>query len=109
MCAAPGSKTAQLIEMIHTEEGNSLPGTEMKFKIFINKWCKFHLSLFFTEGFVIANDLDNNRCYMLVHQSKRLNSPIVLITNHDATILPNFTTTKPDGTKELLKSVNYKK
>lgn len=80
MCAAPGSKTAQLIEMIHTEEGNSLP-----------------------EGFVIANDLDNNRCYMLVHQSKRLNSPIVLITNHDATILPNFTTTKPDGTKELLK------
>lgn len=37
MCAAPGSKTAQLIEMIHTEEVNSLPGTEMKFKIFINK------------------------------------------------------------------------
>lgn len=36
MCAAPGSKTAQLIELIHTEEGNSLPGIEMKFKIFIN-------------------------------------------------------------------------
>lgn len=61
----------------------------------------------FTEGFVIANDLDNNRCYMLVHQAKRLNSPIILITNHDASVLPNFTITKPDGTKERLKSVKY--
>lgn len=34
MCAAPGSKTAQLIEMIHTEEGNSLPGIKkLKFEI----------------------------------------------------------------------------
>ncbi|XP_076765799.1 tRNA (cytosine(34)-C(5))-methyltransferase Nsun2 [Xylocopa sonorina] len=80
MCAAPGSKTAQLIEMIHSEEGNAHP-----------------------EGFVIANDLDNNRCYMLVHQAKRLNSPSILITNHDASVLPNFTTTKPDNTKEELK------
>ncbi|XP_076672573.1 tRNA (cytosine(34)-C(5))-methyltransferase Nsun2 isoform X1 [Andrena cerasifolii] len=80
MCAAPGSKTAQLIEMIHSEEGGMLP-----------------------EGFVIANDLDNNRCYMLVHQAKRLNSPIILITNHDASLLPNFITTKSDGTKGKLK------
>ncbi|CAK9794990.1 tRNA (cytosine(34)-C(5))-methyltransferase [Anthophora quadrimaculata] len=80
MCAAPGSKTVQLIEMLHSEEGSTLP-----------------------EGFVIANDLDNNRCYMLVHQAKRLNSPIILITNHDASVLPNFTVTKPDGTKEDLK------
>lgn len=82
MCAAPGSKTAQLIEMIHSEEGGPLP-----------------------EGFVVANDLENNRCYMLVHQAKRLNSPVVLITNHDASTLPFFTTTKPDGTKEDLKLV----
>lgn len=26
MCAAPGSKTAQLIEMIHCEETSALPG-----------------------------------------------------------------------------------
>ncbi|XP_043509554.1 tRNA (cytosine(34)-C(5))-methyltransferase [Frieseomelitta varia] len=80
MCAAPGSKTTQLIEMIHSDEESAFP-----------------------EGFVIANDLDNNRCYMLVHQAKRLNSPIILITNHDASVLPNFTITKPDGTKERLK------
>lgn len=80
MCAAPGSKTAQLIEMIHADEGNIPP-----------------------EGFVIANDLDNNRCYMLVHQAKRLNSPNILITNHDSSIMPNFIITNPDGTKDTLK------
>ncbi|XP_020284840.1 tRNA (cytosine(34)-C(5))-methyltransferase isoform X1 [Pseudomyrmex gracilis] len=80
MCAAPGSKTAQLIEMIHADEGNVFP-----------------------EGFVIANDLDNNRCYMLVHQAKRLNSPNILITNHDSSVMPNFIFTKSDGTKDTLK------
>ncbi|XP_076173913.1 tRNA (cytosine(34)-C(5))-methyltransferase Nsun2 [Ptiloglossa arizonensis] len=80
MCAAPGSKTAQLIEMVHSEEGCARP-----------------------EGFVIANELDHNRCYMLVHQAKRLNSPVILITNHDASELPNLMFTKPDGTKESLR------
>ncbi|XP_033226206.1 tRNA (cytosine(34)-C(5))-methyltransferase [Belonocnema kinseyi] len=80
MCAAPGSKTAQLIEMIHADEKETLP-----------------------EGFVIANDLDNNRCYMLVHQAKRLNSPNILITNHDSSVMPNFTITNPDGSKGTLK------
>ncbi|XP_071567263.1 tRNA (cytosine(34)-C(5))-methyltransferase isoform X1 [Temnothorax nylanderi] len=80
MCAAPGSKTAQLIEMIHADEGNDPP-----------------------EGFVIANDVDNNRCYMLVHQAKRLNSPNILITNHDSSVMPNFMITKPDGAKDILK------
>ncbi|XP_076655857.1 tRNA (cytosine(34)-C(5))-methyltransferase Nsun2 [Halictus rubicundus] len=80
MCAAPGSKTAQLIEMLHPDEGSGLP-----------------------EGFVIANDLDNNRCYMLVHQAKRLNSPVILITNHDASMLPNLMFTQPDGTQGELK------
>ncbi|XP_012136901.1 tRNA (cytosine(34)-C(5))-methyltransferase Nsun2 [Megachile rotundata] len=80
MCAAPGSKTAQLIEMIHSENESTLPG-----------------------GFVIANDLDNNRCYMLVHQAKRLNSPSILITNYDASVLPRFTIDKTDGSKQTLK------
>ena len=48
MCAAPGSKTAQIIEALHSEEG-SIP-----------------------SGLVVANDSDNSRCYMLVHQAKRL-------------------------------------
>jgi len=72
MCAAPGSKTAQLIEALHQEE-DTLP-----------------------TGFVVANDADNSRCYMLTHQAKRLQSPCVLITNHDASIMPNLLVNK-DG------------
>lgn len=66
MCAAPGSKTAQLIEFLHAGEG--IP-----------------------SGFIVANDIDNNRCYMLVHQAKRLNSPCFVVINHDSSELPNFT------------------
>lgn len=79
MCAAPGSKTAQLIELLHAEDGR------------------------FPTGFVIANDIDNNRCYMLVHQAKRFNSPCVVVTNHDAAVMPNFTVTGRDGTPTMLK------
>lgn len=67
MCAAPGSKTAQLIEALHADENIPIP-----------------------PGFVVANDVDNNRCYMLVHQAKRLNSPCFIVTNHDSSVLPQF-------------------
>jgi len=77
MCAAPGSKTTQLIEMLHAEEGQ-VP-----------------------EGFVIANDSNNKRCYMLVHQLKRLQSPTTIITNHDATIMPSFRISSPEGEKTM--------
>ncbi|CAI7989852.1 RNA cytosine C(5)-methyltransferase NSUN2 [Geodia barretti] len=68
MCAAPGSKTAQLIEMIHANDERTpspLP-----------------------SGVVVANDADNKRCYMLVHQAKRLKSPCFMVTNHDASVFP---------------------
>ncbi|KPJ19129.1 tRNA (cytosine(34)-C(5))-methyltransferase [Papilio machaon] len=80
MCAAPGSKTAQLIEFLHADE-DKVP-----------------------SGFVMANDVDNSRCYMLVHQAKRLNSPCILITNHDSALMPALVTTDnkdPTKTKPL--------
>lgn len=67
MCAAPGSKTAQLIEALHADETKPVP-----------------------TGFVVANDVDNNRCYMLVHQAKRLNSPCFVVTNHDSSVMPQM-------------------
>ncbi|XP_055298794.1 tRNA (cytosine(34)-C(5))-methyltransferase [Sitodiplosis mosellana] len=70
MCAAPGSKTAQLIEALHADE--AIP-----------------------SGFVVANDVDNNRCYMLVHQAKRLNSPCFVVVNQDSSCMPAFRT--PEG------------
>nr|XP_038030338.1 RNA cytosine C(5)-methyltransferase NSUN2 [Anas platyrhynchos] len=78
MCAAPGSKTAQLIEMLHADMNDPFP-----------------------KGFVIANDVDNKRCYLLVHQAKRLNSPCIMVVNHDASSIPNLQI-DVDGKKEIL-------
>ncbi|QSL66499.1 hypothetical protein MERGE_000879 [Pneumocystis wakefieldiae] len=71
LCAAPGSKTAQLLEAIH--------------KFSTTDTCEIY-----PKGFLIANDVDSKRAYMLVHQIKRFNSPCMIVTNHDASKLPNF-------------------
>lgn len=63
MCAAPGSKTVQLLEMLHR---GPEPAT----------------------GYVIANDADFKRCNLLTHQTKRLCSPSIVITNHDGQAFP---------------------
>lgn len=82
MCAAPGSKTAQLLELLHAEE-SKLP-----------------------TGYVIANDVDNKRCYMLVHQAKRLNSACIAVINHDSAVLPNMSATQDDGTIGQVNVIN---
>jgi 16S rRNA C967 or C1407 C5-methylase (RsmB/RsmF family) len=70
MCAAPGSKTAQMIETLQNS-GRSRDNN---------------------IGVVVANDVDNSRCYTLTHQLKRLSSSnstqSVIITNHDASVFP---------------------
>ncbi|KAK9365788.1 S-adenosyl-L-methionine-dependent methyltransferase [Lipomyces kononenkoae] len=64
LCAAPGSKTAQLIEAVH-----AVPEP---------------------TGIVVANDSDHKRSHMLIHQVKRLNSPNLVVTNHDAQLFPRI-------------------
>lgn len=66
MCAAPGSKTIQILEYLHQD------GIKMN------------------KGFVLANDTDMKRAFMLTHQARRLNSPSLLIVNNDARFLPNL-------------------
>ncbi|KAK6729573.1 hypothetical protein RB195_006551 [Necator americanus] len=64
MCAAPGSKTAQLIEMMH-ETTNS------------------------PSGMLIANDVDKKRCYMLIHQTlKRFHTACCAVICEDAARMP---------------------
>jgi hypothetical protein len=48
-------------------------------------------------GVVIANDSDNARCYMLVHQAKRLQSPcmLVLMSFNIFSLSKMFLTNKP--------------
>lgn len=71
MCAAPGSKTAQLVESLHTFPNSNDETLQ-------------------PTGFVMANDSDYRRAYMLVHQIKRLNSSNVVVVNHDAQMFPKM-------------------
>ncbi|KAE9043249.1 tRNA (cytosine(34)-C(5))-methyltransferase [Phytophthora rubi] len=67
MCAAPGSKTSQLLESLHSHEFETGKTP---------------------TGVVVANDVDLKRAYMLVHQSKRISSPALLVTCHEAQNIP---------------------
>uniref|UniRef100_A0A4W4GKQ4 tRNA (cytosine(34)-C(5))-methyltransferase n=1 Tax=Electrophorus electricus TaxID=8005 RepID=A0A4W4GKQ4_ELEEL len=86
MCAAPGRKTKSLSPSLH----------------FIPFLLLSHMhSFLLSHGFVIANDVDNKRCYLLVHQAKRLNSPCIMVVNHDASCIPRLQL-EHDGKKEVL-------
>ncbi|XP_050205626.1 uncharacterized protein LOC126655466 [Mercurialis annua] len=66
MCAAPGSKTFQLLEIIYqSTKSKSLP-----------------------DGMVVANDLDVQRCNLLIHQTKRMCTANLIVTNNEAQHFP---------------------
>ncbi|GFZ46615.1 Multisite-specific tRNA:(cytosine-C(5))-methyltransferase [Saitozyma sp. JCM 24511] len=65
MCAAPGSKTAQIIEALNPHHTES-------------------------SGLLIANDSDYKRTHMLVHQTGRMPSKGLVVTNFDASLFPNI-------------------
>lgn len=74
LCAAPGSKTSQLIELLHTSTITT---------------STFNSDESNDLGFVLANEMSRGRAYMLVHHIKRLQSPAFLVSSHDATLMPN--------------------
>nr|XP_019005307.1 multisite-specific tRNA:(cytosine-C5)-methyltransferase [Kwoniella mangroviensis CBS 8507]OCF68768.1 multisite-specific tRNA:(cytosine-C5)-methyltransferase [Kwoniella mangroviensis CBS 8507] len=65
MCAAPGSKTAQIIEALNPHHTAS-------------------------TGLLIANDSDYKRTHMLVHQTGRMPSRGLIVTNFDASLFPSI-------------------
>lgn len=107
LCAAPGSKTAQLIEMVHggeearmrkvikelrqwegrevSPDGKEIDD-EVKEEEQEGDWADDGRA----TGLVIANDSDYKRAHMLIHQTKRLNSPNLIVTNHDASQFPSI-------------------
>ncbi|KAF5022264.1 hypothetical protein F66182_5703 [Fusarium sp. NRRL 66182] len=112
MCAAPGSKAAQLLEMIHQgeearvrkvlrsyaqEDGLDL-GAETKDEIEADLEAD-PSDAGRATGMLVANDSDYKRGHMLVHQLKRLSSPNLLVTNHDATQFPSIRLPGKDGKK----------
>ena len=97
MCAAPGSKSCQLIEMIHEGEEARMEKQQGR-ATFKNGELSPHgdeLGEDWSDdgratGLLIANDSDYKRAHMLIHQMKRLNSPNLIVTNHDASIFPSI-------------------
>ncbi|KAH9477926.1 Multisite-specific tRNA:(cytosine-C(5))-methyltransferase trm4b [Psilocybe cubensis] len=84
MCAAPGSKTAQILEALHAQDtatSTSIP-----------------------SGLLLANDSDNKRTHLLIHQSARLPSPALMVTNLDASNYPSIkikTPTRAGGSRTV--------
>ncbi|MCJ1477477.1 hypothetical protein MMC13_006149 [Lambiella insularis] len=127
LCAAPGSKAAQLIEMVHggeearvrkvlrdrklvegrqvSPDGEGLKA-EIKEEECNGDWSDDGR----TTGLLIANDVDYKRAHMLIHQMKRLNSPNLIVTNHDATLFPSIrlpSEPAPDGTAQKGKYLKF--
>ncbi|ORY62958.1 S-adenosyl-L-methionine-dependent methyltransferase [Pseudomassariella vexata] len=98
LCAAPGSKAAQLLEMIHVGEEarvRKVMGSFGETKVEPANDEPADLSIDSGDdgratGLLVANDADYKRSHMLVHQLKRLSSPNLLVTNHDATLYPSI-------------------
>ncbi|KAK7563012.1 methyltransferase [Phyllosticta citricarpa] len=113
LCAAPGSKSAQLAEAIHLGEEVRVRKALRKLAPELNRELSPDGAEEEAEkdladegddsdygrstGLLVANDVDNKRAHMLVHQVKRLNSPNLIVTNHDATLFPSIRVPSPAG------------
>jgi 16S rRNA C967 or C1407 C5-methylase (RsmB/RsmF family) len=74
MCAAPGSKTFQLLEMLHARAADDSDAASASGSV--------------PSGVVVANDASLQRANLLTHQTKRSNSPALIVTNHQAQKFP---------------------
>lgn len=112
LCAAPGSKAAQLLEMIHQgEEGRILKALQMHATEDGREVPEFRglddvdmeadpVDDGRATGMLIANDMDYKRSHLLIHQLKRLSSPNMIVTNHDATLFPSLKLPSEDPKKQ---------
>lgn len=127
LCAAPGSKSAQLIEMVHggeearvckaardlaKKEGREISpdGKATESEIEEDKQQGDWSDQGRSTGLLICNDVDYKRAHMLIHQMKRLNSPNLIVTNHDATMYPSIklpTETNSEGKRTQNKYLKF--
>jgi 16S rRNA C967 or C1407 C5-methylase (RsmB/RsmF family) len=80
MCAAPGSKTSQILELFAAKK--SLGSIENVL-----------------TGGVVANDMNKKRAYMLTHQLKRIPNPGMAVINHEGQFIPTIYNDGADGRK----------
>lgn len=82
LCAAPGSKTFQMLEVMHW------PQAELKGS---------------PSGFILANELQWRRANMLAHQVGRLGSPCMVVVNCDAQFFPEMSSLNASGAREIFR------
>jgi multisite-specific tRNA:(cytosine-C5)-methyltransferase len=91
LCAAPGSKSAQLIEMVHGGEEERSRTVAQHLEDGLHRPAsQDYEDDGRSTGLLIANDIDYRRAHMLIHQMKRLSSPNIIVTNHDAALYPSI-------------------
>ncbi|KYK67764.1 putative tRNA (cytosine(34)-C(5))-methyltransferase [Toxoplasma gondii TgCatPRC2] len=96
LCAAPGSKTSQLLERMHVvhkkerEQArlNSLRGQENGVSSVRRGSLDSEISALVPPGLVVANDADSGRAHMLIHHLRHIHSPCLLVTSHSAQFFP---------------------
>lgn len=86
MCAAPGSKTCQLLEIVGGLPNSTSQGP--------------HGESLEPSGYVVANDADAKRAYMLVTQLRRMNSPSAFVTSCDGQFFPILDEKSVRGTEK---------
>jgi multisite-specific tRNA:(cytosine-C5)-methyltransferase len=87
MCAAPGSKTVQILEMFHKGIQDPLEFVKIK-------------------GGVVANELDSKRAWILSHQLIRLNGCGFAVVNHPAQFLPTIFQDSDDSKSQQTENGN---
>ena len=82
LCAAPGSKTTQLLEVVSKDRDYDPDNPKTSNS---------------KQGYVVANDCDFKRAMMLVTQCKRINSPALMVTCHAGQWFPILSHAKNDA------------
>eukprot|EP00755_Sulcionema_specki_P028134 Sspe_Gene.89237::Locus_61050_Transcript_1_1_Confidence_1.000_Length_2082::g.89237::m.89237/K15335/NSUN2; tRNA (cytosine34-C5)-methyltransferase len=90
MCAAPGSKTGQIL--VALAEANTQRWGRGKVNPSVDYGFQGRVDYSESNGLVVANDVNTERINLLVHQIKRLSPmyPLMLFTNHDARFFPSL-------------------
>ena len=86
MCASPGSKTLQLLEMVDAKVAE----VDAKVAEVDGGTGGLDVDGGYIDGLVVANDDDGKRCQMLASRAGALRSASLLVTNHDARLLPEW-------------------
>ncbi|CAJ1341330.1 unnamed protein product [Effrenium voratum] len=82
LCAAPGSKTFQMLEAMHWPQAEGSPPP---------------------SGMILANELQWRRANMLTHQVGRLGSPCMVVVNCDAQFFPEMSSVSSSGAREIFR------